>query len=239
MHQPQRTPSLAPEGRTGVDRVQIERDRVDVGEAAGPEGGEAIAQLLADSGGAQLRDPAQAGLRAKRLHIAHGQAAHERADDQRLQRLGRKEPLRLLREQLRGERSAASRSYGTLTSTSPSAVCRRRGRQPFRFPANASGLRSYRARPRKASNSSSTARWMTSLAPSRAAPTTGPRRPRRRPRSRAAHRSPSLSPPTAVRFVSSRRRSPFTVLSGLRGTYAVARTEPQRSTSAAGRDRLP
>jgi len=62
--------------------------------------------------------------------------------------------------------SAASRSCGSSTSISPSAACRRRGRQPLRLPGAASGLGSYRARPMKASNSSSTARWMISLAPS-------------------------------------------------------------------------
>jgi hypothetical protein len=39
----------------------------------------------------------------------------------------------------------------------------------------------------------------------------------------AAHRSAAQSPPTAVRCVS-RRRSPFLVLSGLEGSYAVPLT---------------
>lgn len=38
--------------------------------------------------------------------------------------------------------SAASRSCGTSTSISPSALCTRRARQPFRLPGGASGLRS-------------------------------------------------------------------------------------------------
>ena len=52
-----------------------------------------------------------------------------------------------------------------------------------------------------------------------------PRGRQQRPHRRAGHRSCALSPPTAVRCVS-RRRSPFLVWAGLRGTYAVAPTEP-------------
>src|SRR5215211_2034459 len=62
----------------------------------------------------------------------------------------------------------------------------------------------------KASNSSSTARWMISLAPTGRAPRAAPPH-RRALRRRAARRSSGLSPPTAVRFFS-RRRSPFLVL---------------------------
>jgi len=59
--------------------------------------------------------------------------------------------------------SAAARTCGISTSSCPSAVCTQRGRKPLRSPGGASGRRSYRA-----SNSSSTARWMISRAPSRA-----------------------------------------------------------------------
>ena len=62
--------------------------------------------------------------------------------------------------------SAAPRTCGTWISSSPSPVCTRLGRLPFRQP-RASGVRSYLVRPRKASTSSSTARWIASRAPSR------------------------------------------------------------------------
>jgi hypothetical protein len=62
--------------------------------------------------------------------------------------------------------SAASRTWGISTESSPSAVCTLRGRKPFRSPGGASGRRSYLARPSQASNSSSTARWMINRAPS-------------------------------------------------------------------------
>ena len=62
--------------------------------------------------------------------------------------------------------SAASRTCGISTASSPSAVCTRRGRKPLRSPGGASGRRSYLARPSHASNSSSTARWMINRAPS-------------------------------------------------------------------------
>ena len=53
---------------------------------------------------------------------------------------------------------AASRACGTSIRSSPSAVCRCRGRKPLRNPRWRSGRRSYRARPSHVSNSSSTAR---------------------------------------------------------------------------------
>ena len=54
--------------------------------------------------------------------------------------------------------SAASRTCGMSTESSPSAVCTRRARKPLRSPGGASARRSYLARPSHASNSSSTAR---------------------------------------------------------------------------------
>jgi hypothetical protein len=63
-------------------------------------------------------------------------------------------------------RSAAPRTCGIWISSSPSAVCTRRGRFPFREP-RASGVRSYRARRRKAVTSSSAALCSVSRAQSR------------------------------------------------------------------------
>ncbi len=63
-------------------------------------------------------------------------------------------------------RSRLPRTWGTETVISPSAVWTRLGRTPFREPL-AVGFRSYRARPRKAATSSSSARWRMSWAPSR------------------------------------------------------------------------
>ncbi len=62
--------------------------------------------------------------------------------------------------------STVLRSCGTWSSSSPSAVCTRRGRTPFREP-RAWGVRSYRARPRKLATSSSRAFCRTKRAPSR------------------------------------------------------------------------
>jgi hypothetical protein len=50
------------------------------------------------------RDLAESCLLAERLDIAHREPSDERADDQRLERLGLQHPLGLPREQLRGER---------------------------------------------------------------------------------------------------------------------------------------
>src|SRR5262245_60340745 len=62
--------------------------------------------------------------------------------------------------------AAVPRTCGTWISSSPSAVCTCRGRFPFREP-RASGVRSYRARPRNAVTSSSTDRCRTWRAPGR------------------------------------------------------------------------
>ena len=64
------------------------------------------------------------------------------------------------------KRVRVSRTWGTATMLAPSAVWTRRGREPLRDPA-ASGVHSCRARPRKASTSSATARWRRSWAPRR------------------------------------------------------------------------
>jgi hypothetical protein len=63
-------------------------------------------------------------------------------------------------------RARLSRTWGIAIVISPSAGWTRLGRWPLREPA-ASGVRAWRARPRNAATSSSTARWRTSWAPRR------------------------------------------------------------------------
>src|SRR2546430_2670879 len=86
-----------------VGRVEKQRHEVDAVEVAALERLVAFAQLLAHSGGGRLREFPEPGLLAQRLHVAHRQATHERADHQRLQRLGPHQ-LGTPREQLGGER---------------------------------------------------------------------------------------------------------------------------------------
>jgi hypothetical protein len=62
--------------------------------------------------------------------------------------------------------AAASRTWAVSTSSSPSAVCRVRARNPLRMPRVGGGPALVARRPSHASNSSSTARWMINLAPS-------------------------------------------------------------------------
>jgi hypothetical protein len=62
-------------------------------------------QLGADPRDGRPGDLPEPRLFTQRLDVAHRQPAHERADDQRLQRVGPKQPLAVpLREQLRDER---------------------------------------------------------------------------------------------------------------------------------------
>src|SRR5512142_877774 len=119
--------------------------------------------------------------------------------------------------------SAASRTCGISTSTGPSAACTLRGRNPLRFPGAASGLRSYRARPSQLSNSSSTARWMISFAPSDASSDNAP--------CGSSAASPPASSPSILCSISAddstlrlTAYASFNRLAGLEGTYAVALT---------------
>src|SRR4051794_7539856 len=99
-----RTPSLGPSRRTGRKTASKNKGRqLDVVEIAAPELLEAVAQLLADPRGGRLRELPQPGLLAQRFDVAHRQAADERADHHRLQRLGAQQ-LRAAREQLGDER---------------------------------------------------------------------------------------------------------------------------------------
>jgi len=84
-------------------RVEEQRHHVNVVEAAAVERLIAFAELLADARGGRPRQLAESGLLAQRLDVAHRQATHERADHQRLQRLGPHQ-LGTPREQLGGER---------------------------------------------------------------------------------------------------------------------------------------
>nr|WP_259315733.1 phosphoribulokinase [Capillimicrobium parvum] len=86
-----------------VGGVEEQRDESDVVEVAALELLEAVAQLGADPRRGGLRDAPRAGLLAERLDVAHRQPAHERADDQRLERLGPQQ-LGAARKQSRDER---------------------------------------------------------------------------------------------------------------------------------------
>ena len=88
-----------------VDRVEEQHDQVDVVERAAFERLEALVQLRTDPRHRRARGLPEPSLLTKRLDVAHRQPAHERADDQRLQRVGPQKPLAVpLREQLRHER---------------------------------------------------------------------------------------------------------------------------------------
>jgi hypothetical protein len=94
---------------------------------------EALAQLLADARGGRLRQLPEPGLLAQRLDVAHRQAPDERADHQRLERLGPHQ-LGAPREQLRGERLGRLADLRDLDLKLPSAVCSVRARKPLRNP---------------------------------------------------------------------------------------------------------
>jgi hypothetical protein len=83
--------------------VEEQRDEPDLVEIAALELLETVAQLGADPRRGGLRDAPETGLLAERLDVAHRQATHERADDQRLQRLGAQQ-LGAARKQPRDER---------------------------------------------------------------------------------------------------------------------------------------
>jgi hypothetical protein len=87
-----------------VDRIEEERDELDLGQVTLAEGAVALTELLAEARGGRRAHLAEAGLDAERLDVAHRQPPDEGADDQRLERLGLEQALRLAREQLRGER---------------------------------------------------------------------------------------------------------------------------------------
>jgi hypothetical protein len=70
------------------DRVQEQRRDLEVVEVAALELLKALAQLGADPRGGRLGQLAEPGLLAQRLHVAHREPAHERADHHRPQWLG-------------------------------------------------------------------------------------------------------------------------------------------------------
>jgi len=88
-----------------IDRVKEQHHQVDVIQRTATKRLKPLAQLRADPRHGRPRRLPEPGLFTQRLDVAHRQAAHEPADDQRLQRVRSQQPLAMpLREQLRNER---------------------------------------------------------------------------------------------------------------------------------------
>src|SRR5205085_9680366 len=135
-----------------VDRVAEQHQQLHLAQATSPERLVARPQLLGDLAHRALRDLAQPAS-LTRLSMS-------RSDNPRTQPPMISASSGLVRSAVRPfaitlltNLSAAPRICGTWISSSPSAVCTCRARFPFLDP-RASGVRSYRARPRKAVTSS-------------------------------------------------------------------------------------
>jgi hypothetical protein len=98
---------------------------VDVVQAAALERLEALFEFLADARGGRLRELAESGLLAQRLDVAPITSAFSGSV---------RNSFGVLGNSLDANVCAASRTCGTAISSSPSAVCTRRGRNPLRSP---------------------------------------------------------------------------------------------------------
>jgi hypothetical protein len=142
-----------------IDRIEEQHDQVDVVQRAATERLKPLVQLGADPGDRRARRLSEPGLFAQRLDVAHRETAHERADVNALSGSVLSKRLQChFGNSFDTNGAAASRTCGISIRSSPSPICRWRGRNPLRLAGPTSGRRSYRARPNHVSNSSSTAR---------------------------------------------------------------------------------
>ena len=109
------------------------RDQPDLVEIAATEPLEAFLELLADPRRGRLRQLPQPGLLAQRLDVTHRQAADERADHQRLQRLSAQQ-LRRAGEQLGRERLGRLTNLRDLNLKLALGGLQRRGAEPVAQP---------------------------------------------------------------------------------------------------------